>query len=174
MSNLTSTVPGAFNALYNLLATAGNGQSPSIPVFHSEVMRDQQLQNGYVLLEQVENHRMTPAALGSYAFYETYDFCGCVVFYQGGPDLVTMAETVLSQTWSIYQNVVVTTVINNAGVPAYGGGPVLGSAAPAALEVIVPAVAAYTGGPGQMEGGASGFIGEVSFRYSLKARITVP
>lgn len=169
MANLTSTVPGAFNALYNLLVTAGNAQSPAIPVFHSEVLQGQMTQNGYVLLDRVENHRYEWGALGSFAFYETYDICGEVVYYQGGPDPVTLVESVLNQTWATYQNVVMTTVVANRGE---GGPQVLGSAAPAALEYIIPTTAEYAGGPSNMDGSPSGFIGTVSFSYELKARIT--
>ena len=172
MANLQSTVPGSFNALYNLLVTAGNAQTPAVPVFHSEVLQGQFTQNGYVLLDRVENHHYEWGALGSFAFYETYDICGEVVFYQGGGAATDLVEAVLNQTWTTYQNVVMATVVENSGSIASGGGPVLGSAAPAALEQIIPADANYTGQPAEMDGAASGFIGTVAFTYSLKARIT--
>lgn len=168
MSNLTSTVPGAFNAMYGLLNTAGAAQSTPIPVFHSEVLSGEETQNGYVLLGGVERHDFDPAALGSYAFYENYDIVGCVVYYQGGPDPLNMVEEVLTTTWSIYQNVVMTTLVTNRGA---NGNPVLGSSAPAALEWCIPVEASYTAGQGQV-GVATGWQGVVDFRYNLKARIT--
>jgi len=168
MSSLTSTVPGAFNALYNLLVAAGNAQNPKIPVFHSEVLAGQLTQNGYVLLRGVQNHRLDLAALGSYAHYECYEICGCVDYYQGGPDPLSMVEQVLDQTWAIYQEVVMSTVVANRG--AAGGAPVLGSSAPTQLTYVLPICAEYTGAPS----GDAGFAGQVEFRYEIKARITVP
>lgn len=169
MSNLTSTVPGTFNAFYNLLVAAGNGQNPAIPVFHSEVPSGTLLQNGYVVLERVENHSFDPAALGSYAFYESFDVCGVVEYYLGGSDLTTMVESVLTSTWSIYQNVVMTTAVQNRGV---AGQQVLGAAAPAALEWFKPMEASYMGAEGNVGAQPSGWIGQVSFRYNAYARIT--
>ena len=169
MSNLISTVPGAFNALYGLLAAAGQEQSPPIPVFHTEVISGEELQNGYVLLRAVDGHNFDPAALGSYAFYETYDVCGEVVYYQGGPDPITMATDVLNQTWSIYQNVVMTTAVLNRGA---NGEQVLGDAAPEAVEWCIPVSGEYTGEPGTIGAGQDGLIGTIEFRYNVKARIT--
>lgn len=170
MANLTSTVPGAFNTLYTLLAAAGAGQSPPIPVFHSEIIRGQYTQGGYVLLESVQDHEFEIAALGSYAQYETYDIHGSVSYYQGGPDPVTLVEAVLNQTWSIYAAVVMTTVVANRGVP---GQPVLGSGGPVQLLEIVPKFANYSGAPADIGGDASGFVGTVEFAYWLKGRLTV-
>jgi hypothetical protein len=168
VSNLTSTVPGAFNALYDLLNTAGAAQSTPIPIFHSEVLEGEATLNGYVLLGGVERHNFDPAALGSYAFYETYDIVGCVVFYQGGADPLSLVEQVLTTTWGIYQNVVMTTLVANRGA---NGTQVLGAAAPAALEWCIPVEASYSGGQGDV-GGASGWQGVVDFRYNVKARLT--
>lgn len=168
MSNLTSTVPGAFNALYNLLVAAGDAQNPTIPVFHSEVLLGVDVNNGYVLLEKVENQRIDLAALGSYAQYETYDICGTVTYQLGGPDPTTMAEDVLNGTWSIYQNVVMSTVVANRGG---NGVPILGSQAPTALQWILPDRAEYTGGAAS--GDVGGFVGVIEFVCSLKARLTV-
>ncbi len=168
MSGLTSTVSGAFNALYDLLVAAGNAQSPKIPVFHSEVLTGQDTQGGYVLLRGIENHRYELAALGSYAHCESYEICGCAAYYQGGPDPVSMVEQVLAQAWAIYQEVVMATVVANRGAPS--GNPVLGPSAPTQLTYVLPVSADYTGGPS----GEAGFAGEVEFRYEIKARITVP
>lgn len=165
MSNLTATVPGTFDALYALFAAAGAALDPVVPVFHSEVLTGQQTQNGYVLLAGVENHKFTLAALGSYAYYETYDICGSAAYFQGGPDPTTLVQAVLAKTWSIYQDVVMTPVVLNRGAD---GTYVLGDAAPVSLTYVEPVAADYTGAA--VEGG---FAGEVQFRYFIKSRITV-
>jgi hypothetical protein len=166
MSNLTSSVPGAFNAFYNLLVTAGQTQSPQVPVFHTELVGDIPL--SYVVLTGVENHEFEFAALGSYAQYETYEIVGEAVVFQGGTDTVG----VLTATWSLYQNVVMSTVVANRGQP--GGNQILGSTAPTSLEILVPSYARYSGQPGNLAGGLAGVLGTVQFSYYVKARITVP
>lgn len=172
MSNLTSTVPGAYDAWYNLLKNAGAAQSPAVTVMAQELVQYEP--GSYVCLgdtpsglKAVQNHRFELAALGSYAMYETYQFCGYATVVQGDVD----PETVLSKTWTLYQNVVMSTVVANRGA---NGAQVLGSAAPVSLEWIVPEDANYTGYPGNFGGGSAGFQGIVEFCYSLKARITVP
>lgn len=165
MSNLTSTVPGSFNALYALFAAAGAALDPAVPVFHSEVLAGQQTQNGYVLLAGVENHKFTLAALGSYAYYEQYDMIGSVGYFQGGPDPLAVVQAVLARTWGIYQDVVMTPVVLNRGA---NGTYVLGNAAPTSLTYIEPVAAEYVGGAED-----DGFAGEVQFRYFIKSRITV-
>ena len=168
MTNLESSVPGAFNAMYGLLATAGALQTPAVPVFHSEILQYEP-STGCVLLQGVEQHRFEWASLGPFDFYETYDICGHAEYFQSGEDPVAMAEAVLNQTWAIYQAVVMSTVVVNRGQP---GGQVLGSAAPLSLEVIIPADANYAAQPASVGGSADGLLGVVEFRFSVKARIT--
>ena len=165
MSNLTSTVPGAFNALYGLIATAAAAQAPPIDSFHTEITQQYEPAS-YVLLATVENYVIEPAAVGSYAFYEEYDLCGQVSVLQGDTD----AQTVLVAAWALYQSLVVTPVVQNRGQ----GTPVLGSSAPAGLVDVIPVSAGYAGEPGQLAGGIGGFAGTVSFGVRVRARLTVP
>ena len=169
MANLTSSVPGAYDAFYNLIKTAGSTQSPPVTVMAQEL---QQYEPGsYVCLGEtpsghkaVENHRWEFGGTG-WVWYETYDFCGYATVLQGDVD----PETVLAATWTLYQNVVMTPMVLNRGA---NGTNVLGSASPASLSFITPTDANYTGVPGNFSGGMAGFQGIVEFCYSVKARIT--
>ena len=170
MANLTSSVPGAYDAFYNLIKTAGAGQSPPVAVMAQELVQYEP--GSYVCLgatpgghKAVENHRWEWAALGSFAFYETYDFCGYATVLQGDVD----PEVILARTWSLYQAVVMNPIVANRGS---NGTNVLGSAAPASLEYIIPVDANYVGVPGNFAGGQEGFQGIVEFCFSVKARIT--
>ena len=164
MSNLTSTVPFAFNALYNLMNTAGLAQNPPVTVLNQEVVQYEP--GSYVLLEGVENHLFNIAALGSYAHEEVYDIHGIATYLQGDVD----PATVITKTWAIYQAVVMTPVVSNRGA---NGQYVLGLTANEPAW-IVPQEARYTSSPGDFGGGMAGFQGMIEFRFSLKARITVP
>jgi hypothetical protein len=170
VSNLTSTVPSAFNSLYGLLVAAGNSQSPVIPVYHTVLGPYEPDQ--YVVLGQtpsgrraVENHQFELAALGSYAQYETYVINGYVTYFQGNVD----QQTVMTSAWALYQNVVMSTVVANRG----SGGFVLADSSNP-VSWMLPEFAEYTGEPGTSSDGIDGFVGTIEFGLSVKARITVP
>lgn len=166
MSNLTSTVPGAFSAMHGLLSAAGEALDPKVPVFHTELVQNEPA--SYVLLKGIENHSFDIAALGSYAHEETYDIVGVATVLQGNVD----AQAVLVRTWALYQAVVMTPVVENRGAL---GTPVLGSDGAAQGRLwVAPNYARYSGEPGSFGGGMAGFAGTVEFAYTIKARITVP
>jgi hypothetical protein len=165
LSNLTSTQPAAFDALLSLLTAAGATQSPVIPVFDTELVQYEP--TAYVLLKGYDAHNFfRSAALGSFAFEETFSLQGCVTYFQGNID----PKTVRDKTWSIFQNVVMTTVVTNRGAPA--GNPVLGVSAPTELEWVIPEYARYTSSPGSMNGVEEGFQGSIDFSFQVFARIT--
>jgi hypothetical protein len=115
----------------------------------------------------IENHEFSRPQLGGLTQYEDYDFWGYCTVYEGNFD----PETRLTDTWTIYQDVVMDTYVNYDG--GYGsigfpGSQVLGSGAPASLEQMFPVCADYVGVPTR-----EGFAGVVEFCFHLKARITV-
>ena len=164
MANLTTTQPGAFDAFLALLTTAGNAQNPKVTIFDSEVLSYEP--GSYVELLGFANHEYQVAALGSFAQYEEYEICGTATYLQGNTD----AKAVRDATFTLFQNVVMATVVANRGA---NGTQVLGSSAPAALEWIIPRYAKYTASPGNFGGGQSGFQGSIDFAFGIHARITV-
>jgi hypothetical protein len=177
VANLTSSVPGAFDAFYKLLAAAGAAQSPSVAVIAQAL---QQYEPGsYVCLGEtpsgrrpIESYQMRPAALGSYAMTETYEFWGYATVLQGDVD----PETVLSRTFGVFEGVVMQTVVSYDGghgsIGGYGS-QILGPNAPTSLQQIVPLDGAYTGTPGSFGGGSGGFQGVWEFGFELMARVSV-
>lgn len=172
MSNLTSSVPGAVTAFYNLLVAAGAAQSPSASVFMDALGQDEP--NSYVCLgstpsgkKMVESHEFHLAALGSLAQEETYEVWGYASVWAGDFN----PQQRFADTWALYQNVVMTTYTKySGGFGSLGGigSPILGSQAPTSLVSMECILAEYTGlSDGQ------GFAGIVEFGYALKARITV-
>ncbi len=163
MSNLTSTQAGAFDALLGLLQVAGAAQSPPVQVLDSVVLQYEPA--AYVILEAIEQHEFDIAALGSYAFEETYELCGCTTYAQGDIDY----RSVRDKTFSIHEAVVQATVVTNRGANQT---PVLGSNAPSTLVWIVPVWQRYSAAPANFSGGAAGVAGTIEWRYQVKARIT--
>jgi hypothetical protein len=173
MSALTSSVPGTFAALYNLLVAAGQTENPQVSVFAQSIQQNEP--NSYVLLggspdgvqPGIRNHQFAPASLGSLNQYETYEIWGYASVYDGNFD----PEGRLSDTWALYQNLVMNTYINYSGGNGSIGGPgsqILGSQAPVSLEQVLPLHAEYVGVPV-----SGGFAGVLEFGYEFKARITV-
>ncbi len=162
MANLTSTAPSAFNTLYGYLVTAGAAQSPAIQVFHTQLLQEEP--NSYVILTGIENHRFEWAALGSFAFYEWYDIVGYATVWQGNTD----EQTVLTDTYALFQNVAQTTEVS------YRSPPLSAALQSAGLLEVLPGYARYSGQQGQnIRGEPMGFFGRIDFSYSCYARISV-
>lgn len=177
MSNLTSSVPGAFTAFYDLLVTAGSSQNPKVSVFAQALGSDEP--DSYVLLggcpdptlPGIRNHELEPASLGSLNQWETYEIWGYASVFDGNFDPTT--TTVLTDTWTLFQDVVMSTFVSYDGGNGSIGGvgsPILNWTPPAGvtLERMLPIHADYTGA--QVQGG---FAGVVEFGFSFKARLTV-
>lgn len=171
MANLTSTVPGAFAALLGLITDAASAQDAPIQVFDQALTMAEPA--SYVCLgitpsgrKPIENHRFTPAALGSFAQNEDYELCGYVTVMQGNVDPIT----VLTATWNLYQTCVMSPVVENRGT---AGNQVLGPDAPNQVEWVLPMEGDYFGTPAEIDGGAAGFQGTVEFCVGVHARLTV-
>ncbi len=162
MANLTSTAPLAFNTFYGYMVDQANAQSPAIQVFHTQLVGEEP--DDYVILTGIENHRFEWAALGSFAFYEWYDLVGYATVWQGNTD----EQTVLTNTYGLFQSVVQTAAVTNRAPPL--------SAAlqSAGLLSFLPGDARYSGAQGEDDsGGPMGFAGRVDFVYHCYARVTV-
>jgi hypothetical protein len=167
VSNLTTTQPAAFDALLGLLQAAGAAQPPGNPPIAvlDTAVTQYAPSTGYVLLEAIEQHEFDIAALGSYAFYETYDICGRTQYVQGVTGNSDW-QVIRDQTFLIHESVVQATVVANRGANQT---KVLGTQAPNQLLWIVPTYQRYTPQPSNSAGL---YIGNIDWRFSLKARIT--
>lgn len=166
MTDLTSTQPGAFDAFLALLGAAGANQDPAIPVLDTAI--EQYIPStGYVLVEALEQHEFNIAALGSFAFYEDYFICGRTQYAQG---LATNADwkVIRDQTFAIHEAVVQTTLVTNRGAD---GTPVLGTQAPSEIQFAVPVFQRYQPQATDKQGL---MVGDIEWRFAVKARITVP
>lgn len=164
MSNLLSTQPAVFDALLGLLQAAGATQDPPIAVLDTAVTQYAP-STGYVLLEGIEEHQFDIAALGSYAFYETYDICGRTQYAQGA-EANSDWKTIRDKVFTIHQNVVQDTVVANRGANQTA---ILGDSAIATLTWIIPVFQRYTP---QATSNAGLWLGDIEWRYNIKARIS--
>ena len=165
MSALTTTQVGAFDAFLGLLEARAALQNPAPSVFDTQVVQYEP--GDYIGLWGFEDHEFEVAALGTLSQYERFAITGVVTHWQGDVN----PKAVRDATFALYDNVVMAVVIANAGLP--GGNQVLGPAAPASLEWIIPLHARYTASPGDVAGGQSGFQGTLDFAFGIHARITV-
>lgn len=162
MSNLTSTAPLAFNTVYSLINAVGAAQSPLVSVYHSELLTREP--PAYVLLTGIENHRWEWSALGSFAFEEDYDIVGYASYYQGNVD----PDTIITDTYSLFQTVVQSTIVANRTPP------ISSACQSAGVLEIIPGYSRYTSGPGaDGAGNQMGFFGKIEFSYHVRGRVTV-
>ena len=161
MANLLTTAPLAFSTLYNLFVAAGAAQTPTIPVMAQELLQYEP--GSYVCLTGLEHHNFEWSALGTFAFEEDYDIVGYATFLTGNVDV----EAVIAGTFSVFQDVVQTTVVANRNPP------ISAALQTAGVTRIIPKFARYSSSPGTFGGGQGGFQGTVDFAYSVHARITV-
>lgn len=162
--DLVSSVPGIYQAMLGLLQAAAATQNPPIQVFPFE--QGPYEPGSYVTLHAIENHTFEAAYLGTFSQYEHYDICGCATVFTG--DTVTsgtVATDILTQTYSLFQAVVMTPVISNRTIPIFQ------TTGPSPYEML-PERAQYHAEPGEIGGNAAGWVGTVDFLYHFDAVVT--
>ncbi|GAC1530908.1 MAG: hypothetical protein NVS3B1_23610 [Marmoricola sp.] len=164
MANLVSTVPGVYNALFKLVAAAGKAQNPSVSVFSFELGQFEP--GSYVTVHGVENHDWEWETIGAFSQKEHYDITGTATVFSGDSPAtdVNVASTVLSQTYSLFQNLVMIPIMSNRTMPILGGPPNVYS--------MLPGHTRYTAEPGNIGGGASGWVGIIEFSFHFDALCT--
>ena len=163
--DLVSSAPGIYQALLSLVQTAAAAQKPApIQVFPFEL--GQYEPGSYVTLHAIENHTFEWAYIGPFSQYEHYDVVGCATVFTG--DTVTsgtVATDVLSQTYSLFQTLVMTPVMSNRNMPIFNTtGPT--------PYLMLPEYARYSAGPGEIGGNPGGWVGVIEFAYHFDALVT--
>lgn len=162
--DLVSSVPGIYQAMLSLLQTAAAAQNPPIQVFPFEIGSYEP--GSYVTLHAIENHTFEAAYIGTFGQYEHYDICGCASVFTG--DTVTsgtVATDILTQTYNLFQAVVMTPVMSNRTIPIFQ------TTGPSPYEML-PESAQYRGEAGEIGGNPAGWAGTIDFRYHFDAIVT--
>jgi hypothetical protein len=162
--DLVSTAPGVYTALLGLVEAAGAAQSPAVSVFAFEV--GQYEPATYTTVHAIENQTWEWAYLGTYTQCEEYDVCGCTAVYSGDSPNTnpSVATTVLNQTYSLFQALVMTPAMSNRTIPILGG--------PANVIEMTPNYSRYTAGLGNVGGAPAGWSGEIEWSFHFKANVT--
>lgn len=164
--DLSLSAPYAYEAVYTLLQAAGQAQSPVVPVELGEILNYEPAT--IVLVNSIERHTIDIETLGTYSQIESYSITGYTSYYQGNTDVAG----VTTQTWNVYQSVVMQTIVNNRG---QGGVPVLNipDGTPSPFQVL-PEYARFQIGPGVFRNGQQGGIhGVIEWSFACKAYITL-
>lgn len=162
--DLVSTAPGIFIALLGLVQTAGAAQNPAVSVFAFELGQYQPAT--YVTIHAIENHHWEWAYIDTFTQYEEYDVVGCASVYSGDSPFTTpsVASTVMTQTYNLFQACVMTPVMSNRTIPVLGG--------PANVIEMTPNDSGYTAGLGDVGGSQTGWAGEIPFSFHFRANVT--
>lgn len=162
--DLVSTAPGIFAALLGLVQTAAAAQNPAVSVFAFEV--GQYEPATYTTVHALENQTWDWAYLGAFTQYEEYDIAGCTAVYSGDSPNTNpaVASTVLSQTYNLFQAVVMTPVMSNRTIPILGG--------PSNVIEMTPNYSRYMAGPGNMGDTQAGWSGEIEWSFHFRANVT--
>jgi hypothetical protein len=163
--NLTSTVPGVWSAFLGLIQTAATDvtiNEEGVSVFAFALTQDEPA--NYVILTSITNQKFTPESMG-YQFREDYNINGYATVYTGASpaDDIGIANDVLGWTWDLYNQVVMSTMVENATMPIFGSSPTPFQGLPTAAN--------YTAAPGKVNSGAAGWAGMVAFQYRFSALI---
>ena len=163
--NLTSTVPGVWTAFRELLTTAANDvtvpvNGEGVTVFAFALGQNEP--SNYVILTSITGQHFEPEGIG-YQFREDYDINGYATVWTGASpaDDISVTDTVLSQTWDLYNAVVMQTMVQNANMPIFGSSPTPFQGLPVAAN--------YTAAPGKVNSGQAGWAGMVEFAYHFSA-----
>lgn len=162
--DLVSSAPGIYQALLALIRTAAAAQNPPISVFPFESGPSEP--GSYVSLHAIENHHWEWAYIGSFTQYEHYDIVGVATVFTGNSVINgTVATDIMTQTYNLFQTVVMTPVMSNRNEPIFqttGPTPYL----------MLPERAQYNGEPGIVDGQPAGWVGTVEFCYHFDATNT--
>lgn len=163
MANLVSSVPATFSSLLSLIQEAGDTQSPAVPVFGFALAQAEPA--SYVLLNGVENHNYMPETLGNFGQQETYDITGIASVFSGSasPDDPTVTTDVMTETYALFEAVVMAPVVTNRLTIAPGG---IGQP-----WRVLPGPVRYSSGPGIVGGGTGGWAGLIEFTFHFAAQI---
>jgi hypothetical protein len=163
--DLVSSAPGIYTAFLGLAQTAGAVQTPAVAVFAFEL--GQYEPGSYLTVHAIENHEWSPETIGTFSQTEGYDIVGCATVFSGDSPNTnpSVATTVLSQTYSLFQACVMTPVMSNRTMP------ILGTTGPSPYQML-PGFARYTGGLGNIGGSPAGWAGVLEFSFHFDAYIS--
>jgi hypothetical protein len=169
MPDLLSTAPWVFEGFLSLVQATGAAQSPPVAVV--PFMLEEYEPASYVMLTGIEGHRFEWETIGSFSQKEYYSLTGvATVFVGDSPDSLNpaVATNVLNETYALFNNVIMTTVMSNRIVPVLNNAYPI----PGAVYSILPGYARYTASPGVLSGIAAGWEGTIQFAYDIMAYIT--
>lgn len=162
--DLVSTAPGVFAALLGLVEAAAAAQNPPVSVFAFELGEYEP--GSYVTVHAIENQTWDWAYLGPFTQREEYDIAGCATVYVGDSPATnpTIASTVVTQTYSLFQTLVMTPAMSNRTIPILGG--------PSNVIEMTPNFTRYTAGPGISSGAAAGWYGLIEWAFHFVADVS--
>ncbi|HEY1690064.1 MAG TPA: hypothetical protein VGF95_14510 [Solirubrobacteraceae bacterium] len=163
--DLVSSVPGIVKAFLGLTKTAAEEQEPTVPVFAFQL--GQYEPAGFVILERVVGPRFAWETIGAFSQREVYELQGKATVFSGDSPATNPAlfEQVMTETYALFQAVVMTPVMSNRTMP------ILGTEGPSPFEML-PQEAHYEAGPAEMAGGQAGFYGQVEWAFQFSALLT--
>lgn len=162
--DLVSTAPTTYTAMLGLIETAAAAQNPAVSVFAFEL--GQYEPGSYIMLHQIANHSWTVETLGSFTQLEHYDICGKVTVFSGDSPATnpSVATTVMSSTYTLFQATVMTPMMSNRTIPILGGSR--------QVYQMMPTMSQYTAGLGEIADQPAGWVGMIDFYYHFDAYIT--
>jgi hypothetical protein len=162
--DLVSTAPGVYAALLGLVEAAAAAQTPAVSVFSFEMGQYQPAT--YTTVHAIENQTWDWAYLGTFTQCEEYDICGCTAVYSGDSPNTnpSVASTVLTATYNLFQATVMTPAMSNRTIPILGG--------PENVFEMTPNYSRYTAGLGNVGGEEAGWSGEIEWSFHFRANVT--
>lgn len=165
MSNFLSSAPGIYTAMLGLIQAAGSTQNPPVDV---EAFALGQYEPGsYVEILQIENHIWDMETI-TYSGKEHYDITGIATVFTGTgiKDSPTVGTDILAETYDLFNEIVMSTLITNRNEPTFG------TTGPTPYQAI-PGYSRYTGGPGRnQQGQPFGFMGVIEWSWHFDAYIS--
>lgn len=169
MTDLLTTAPGTFANLYSLATEAANELNPSPMVFPFEL--NQYEPGSYVMISGIRGPEISWENIGTFSQIERFSIYGKATVYTGLSltDDPTVAVSVLSDTYTLFQQVIMTPIMSNRFVPILGAIP---GFADGTMYSVLPAYTRYEGMPGNIAGGQNGWSGVVDWAFNFEAYIT--
>jgi hypothetical protein len=161
VSTFTSSVPGIYEGLLNLIRKAAAEQSKPVSVFEFELAQYEPA--AYVIVGPIKGPQYEWESI-PLQMREVFDIHGKATVFTGeNPGTnPTVAVEVLTQTFAAFQSCVMTPALENRGAPTFGtSGP--------AAQIVLPLEASYEAGLDVIAGQPGGWGGVVEWAIHFEA-----
>lgn len=159
---LQSSVPGIYEAMFNVIGEAAGEQEREVRVFPYELKQYEPA--AYVLIKDIKGPRYEWESIGYYAQREIYSIHGRVSLFSGDAG-IAVAIKAMKETFAVFTACVMNPIISGRDEP------MLGTTGPSP-QILLPEDAEFNAGVGIVGTGPGGWETTLDWGFHFEAVLT--